>query len=543
MNRSTLLLILGSFIAFAQHANAQAKPKLVVGIIVDQMRTDYIYRYWDHYSENGFKRLAREGYFCKNAHFGYIPTYTGPGHASVYTGTSPMVHGIIANDWYDKNLKQEVYCASDESQTAVGIDKNEAAGQMSPSRMMAPSLGDAIRISNIFKGKSIGVSLKDRGAILPAGHSANAAYWLDYKTGKMISSSYYMQDLPKWVTQFNKEKNADALCKEPWTPMLALEYYTQSTEDNTPYEAALDGSGNPTFPYDMAAAVKSKGYYAFAKSPYGNTFLRKFAEQALINEDLGDDEFTDLLAISFSSTDIIGHSYGPQSIEIEDTYLRLDLEIEQLLEALDQRVGAGNYVLFLTADHAGAQVPQYLKDHQIPADYFETKAFVEGLKNAFSTAFGVENLMESYSNQQVFYNHDLMREKNISRQSMDETLIRFAMRFKGVSNVLTTEQLQHPLPQDNFSKLAQNGWNPLRSGDAAIQYLPGWMSYSHQGTTHGSSYAYDTHVPLFFFGFGVNQGVELNEVDITQIAPTISIISSIAFPDASNHQPIVGAIK
>ncbi|MDP4663424.1 MAG: alkaline phosphatase family protein, partial [Salibacteraceae bacterium] len=280
MNRSILFLILGSFFAFAQHANAQAKPKLVVGIIVDQMRTDYIYRYWDHYSENGFKRLAREGYFCKNAHFGYIPTYTGPGHASVYTGTSPMVHGIIANDWYDKNLKQEVYCASDESQTAVGIDKNEAAGQMSPSRMMAPSLGDAIRISNIFKGKSIGVSLKDRGAILPAGHSANAAYWLDYKTGKMISSSYYMQDLPKWVTQFNKEKNADALCKEPWTPMLALEYYTQSTEDNTPYEAALDGSGNPTFPYDMAAAVKSKGYYAFAKSPYGNTFLRKFAEQA-----------------------------------------------------------------------------------------------------------------------------------------------------------------------------------------------------------------------------------------------------------------------
>jgi predicted AlkP superfamily pyrophosphatase or phosphodiesterase len=543
MMRKTIF-ILSTLLLFATlSSTAQNKPKLVVGIIVDQMRTDYIYRYWDQYSDNGFKRLVNEGFFCKNAHFGYIPTYTGPGHASIYTGASPMVHGIIANDWFDKQLNREVYCSSDETQTAIGIDTESKAGKMAPTRMMAPSLGDAIRISNVFKGKSIGISLKDRGAILPAGHSANAAYWFDYKSGKMISSSYYMTELPKWIKQFNQEKNADRLSKTEWNPLLAIDQYGASTEDKSKYEAALDGSDDPTFPYDVAKAIEKKGYYAFAKTPYGNTFLRKFAEQAIINEDLGYDEYTDLLALSFSSTDILGHAYGPQSVEIQDMYLRLDLEIAQLLESLDQRIGKGQYVLFLTADHAGAQVPQFLKDHKIPADYFETKAFVKGLKDRAKEVFSADSLILSYSNQQVFYNHQKMKEMDIPITVMDELVKNYALAFKGVANVLTTEQMQHPLPQDNFSKLAQNGWNPLRSGDAVIQYMPGWMSYGHKGTTHGSSYAYDTHVPLFFFGFGVNQGVEVNEVDITQIAPTISIISSIAFPDASNHQPIVGVIK
>lgn len=541
MRKQALLALTLTLLTLASFA--QQKPKLVVGIVVDQMRTDYIYRYWNLYSDNGFKRLVNEGYFCKNAHFNYIPTYTGPGHASVYTGTTPMVHGIIANDWHDKISKQEVYCASDSSQKAVGIDPNAEAGQMSPARMMAPSLGDAIRVASVFKGKSVGVSLKDRACILPAGHSANAAYWMDFKTGKMISSTYYMNQLPKWVQQWNNEKHADQLAKDGWNLLLSPEFYNQSTEDNTPYEAALNGSNNPTFPYDMEEAIKKKGYYAFAKSPFGNTFLRQFAEHALISEDLGDDEYTDLLAISFSSTDIIGHSYGPQSMEIEDTYLRLDEELALLMEALDQRVGKGEYVLFLTADHAGAQVPQFMKDNKIPADYFDAKGFTEGLNSVVKTTFSIDGLIESYSNQQIFYNHALMKSNNFSVEQMDAVVREFALSFTGVSNVLTNEQLQHPLPQDNFSKLAQNGWNPLRSGDVVVQYLPGWMSYSHQGTTHGSSYTYDTHVPLFFYGFGVNQGTCVDEVDITQIVPTICIISSIAFPDASNHQPVSGAIK
>ncbi|MEZ4722318.1 MAG: alkaline phosphatase PafA [Flavobacteriales bacterium] len=515
---------------------AQDHPKLIVGIVVDQMRTDYIYRYWNKFEDGGFKRLVNEGYFCRNTHYNYIPTYTGPGHASIYTGTTPMNHGIIANNWYDKQNNSKMYCVSDANAKSVGTD-NES-GQMSPANLMVPTLGDAVRISSLFQGKSIGISIKDRGAILPAGHSANAAYWLDYDNGTMITSSHYMTELPKWVKQFNKAKHPDDLIKEGWEPMLALEKYTESTADDTPYEKSLVEDKAPTFPYDVKAEVKKTGYYPFATTPFGNTLLRLFADQCIIHEDLGQDEHTDLLAISFSSPDMIGHSYGPQSIEIEDTYLRLDKEIALLLESLDNRVGEGEYLLFLTADHAAAQVPQYLKDHRIPVDYFDKGAFKTGLESALKEKFGVDDLLLSYSNQQVFLNHSAIKKLNKEEKAVYHVVHEFALNFPGVANSIDVKQLQHPLPPDQFSRLAAQGWNPQRSGDVIIQFLPGWMEHEHKGTTHGSSYNYDTHVPLLFFGYGIPSGETLDEVDITQIVPTVSLISRITFPDASEHRPI-----
>lgn len=512
---------------------SQEQPKLVVGIVVDQMRMDYIYRYWDKFGEEGFKTLVNEGYLCKNTHFDYIPTKTGPGHASVYTGTAPMNHGIIANDWYDRKTNSEVYCASDPSVNPVGCDTD--AGRMSPHRMLAPSLGDAIRISNNFKGKSIGISIKDRGAILPAGHSANAAYWMDYQSGNFVSSSYYMQALPNWVQDFNKAKHADNMAKTPWTTLYPIETYTESTADDTPYERVYNENGKPVFPYDIAGLIKKKGYYAFASSPYGNTILRMLAEETLKNEQLGKDEHLDLLAVSFSSPDIIGHAFGPQAIEVEDTYLRLDQDIAALIKTLNAEVGKDNYLLFLTADHAAAQVPAYMRDNRIPMSYFNTDGFVEGLNNTLNSKLGAGEWVLSFSNEQIFINHSLRKERGVSLDAVLEIIYDFALDFEGVAQVYDRSMLGAPVPQNDFAMRAKNGWNQQRSGDVMIQFLPGWLDYGHQGTTHGSSYNYDTHVPLLFYGFSVPHGSLAEPVAITQIAGTVSILSSIAFPHLANH--------
>lgn len=538
MKRSLLLI---AVLLTAIQSKGIERPKLVVGIVVDQMRTDYIYRYWDKLGDDGFKRLVREGHFCKNAHFNYIPTYTGPGHASVYTGTTPMNHGIIANNWYEKQTGDFVYCVEDSERKPVGTD--DESGKRGPHRLLSPTLGDAIRISNQFQGKSIGISLKDRSAILPVGHSGNAAYWMDYKTGGFISSDHYMDELPKWMRQFNAKKYADALSKDGWEPLFSLERYTESTADDTPYEKVLNASGKPVFPYDLPALIKEKDYYAFAISPYGNTILRLLAEQAILNEDLGQDDHMDLLAISFSSPDMAGHAFGPQSIEVQDMYLRLDEEIALLLQSLDERVGSDEYVLFLTADHAAAQVPAYMKANKLPMSLFDAEGFNDGLKAHLNEEFGEAKWLLSYSNQQIFLNHALLKERKMEPKKLMEACQAYALAFEGVMNVLSTKQLQHPLPSDQFARLAKMGWNPLRSGDLTVQYLPGWLDYGEQGTSHGSSYNYDTHVPLLFFGKGITQGETISEVDITQIVPTICVSTSIAFPETSEHRVIEGALK
>lgn len=515
---------------------AQDQPKLVVGIVVDQMRADYIYRYWDKFEEGGFKRMIADGFFCRNAHFNYIPTYTGPGHASIFTGTTPMEHGIIANTWFDKTQNKNVYCVGDSSATSIGSDNDN--GKMSSHRLLAPTLGDAIRISSQFKGKSIGISIKDRGAILPAGHSANAAYWMDYQSGSMITSSAYMNTLPKWVTDFNKRHVADNLAENEWELSLDINRYVESTSDNTTYEKPLIKDQDPVFPYNVKRAISENSYYSFACTPYGNTYLRQFAELCLINEDLGQDKWLDLLTISFSSPDMIGHMFGPQSIEIEDTYIKLDLEIASLLNALDTRVGEDNYIVFLTADHAAAQVPQYLQDNGVRVGYFNSEAYITGLKKSLANKFGVDGLVSHFSNQQIFLNWELLNETQLETELVNQEIRKYSLAFKGIANILSAEQLQHALPPDNFSKLAANGWNPKRSGDIMIQLLPGWMSYGKQGTTHGSSYSYDTHVPVIFYGAGIGKGELVEPIEITRIAPTISVLTRTAFPDASGHEII-----
>ncbi len=509
-----------------------AKPKLVVGIVVDQMRYDYLTRFYDRFGEEGFKRMIHEGFTCKNHHFNYVPTYTGPGHASVFTGTTPQMHGIISNNWYDKFSKQVIYCASDPTVQAVGSDSE--AERMSPRRMKTTTFADQNRLHTQLKGKSIGIAIKDRGAILPAGHAANAAYWFRGKDeGKWITSTYYMQELPTWVQQFNASKQAASYLKE-WNTLYDIETYTESGADENIYEKGFKGKKKAIFPYDLAALKdQNAGYDIIKSSAYGNSLTADFAIAALAGEQLGKDAITDVLTVSFSSTDYVGHNFGVNSKEIEDTYLRLDQDLARLFKALDTEVGIGNYTVFLTADHGGVHVPAYLKKVKIPAGYFNRDVLTQRIKEYVAKTFKVEGLIENVSNEQVFFDYAVLAANDIQAEVLEKTIAHFVLKQEAVDKVYTRTQLESTEYTSGIATLIQKGYNQKRSGDVVIVLNPATIVYATKGSTHGSGLNYDTHAPLIFFGKGIRKGSTTQRTTIPDIAPTMAALLGITFPNGA----------
>nr|WP_246054328.1 alkaline phosphatase PafA [Antarcticibacterium flavum] len=512
------------------------KPKLIVGIVVDQMRYDYLTRFWDKYEEGGFKRLVRNGFNFRNAHFNYIPTYTGPGHASVYTGTGPQNHGIIGNDWYNKFEERQVYCAGDDNALPVGT--TSSAGKMSPHRMMVTTVADENRLFTQMRGKTIGIALKDRGAILPAGHTANAAYWFHGSNeGKWITSDYYMQKLPQWVTSFNNSGKVKSYMKT-WNTLKDIDSYTESGPDQTTFEGGY--SGRSTFPYDLnELASKERPYELLKVTPYGNSITTDFAIAALDGEELGRDEDTDFLTLSYSSTDYVGHNFGVNSKEVQDTYLRLDQELGRLLRALDEKVGKGNYTVFLTSDHGGVDVPSYLSSVKIPAGYFDHTIFEEELRSFVSENFDGAEIIKYIYNYQVFFDYEVLREKGLAANEVEVTLAHYLLQYPQINNVYTRTQLQSGSFTTGTAALIQNGYNQKRSGDVIFVLKPSVITYSKTGSTHGSGFSYDTHAPLIFFGNGIKRGSSSARAEIIDIAPTISALLGISFPNGNTGRPLV----
>lgn len=519
-----------------------SKPKLVVGIVVDQMRYDYIYRYWNKFGNDGFKRLVNEGFFCRNTNFNYVPTYTGPGHASIYTGTTPAVHGIIANDWYDKTTGKSLYCAGDKNSIGVGTTANE--GKRSPVNMLTSTITDELRISSNMKSKVIGVALKDRSSILPAGHIANAAYWYDGSIGGFITSTYYMKELPVWVQEFNKKELAKKYLSQPWNTLLPIETYTESLPDDNKYEFVAKGESKPVFPHNLPELMKANGGLNMIRStPFGNSLTKDFAIDVMKNENLGKSETTDFLAVSFSSPDYIGHAYGPNSIEQEDDYIRLDKDLAELLKFIDEQVGKNNALIFLTADHAAPEVPSYLIDLKIPAGYVAESKILRNLKDHLLKSYG-DTLALSFENQQVFLNHAAIDNKKLELEKVQNDVAAFLLNAEGVAEVLTATTLNNASFTEGSRYLMQKGFNAKRSGDVLVNYLPGWVDgYSKTGTTHGSPYSYDTHVPLIFHGWNIQQGSSAEQVYITDVAATLAMMLNIQFPNGCTGKPISFLVK
>jgi len=544
-----LLSGLLSFTLYAQTAVKQTpkipgvQPRLVVGIVVDQMRYDYLAKYYSKYSENGFKKLLNQGFNCKNTNYNYAPTYTGPGHASVYTGTTPSFHGIIGNNWFVRETGKTIYVTDDPSVQTVG-STSEKPGKMSPANLLSSTIGDEMRLYSNMKSRVISVSLKDRSAILPGGHLSNGSYWFDSESGNFITSTYYTKDLPQWVSDFNALRLADKYLSQPWNTLLPIGQYTESANDDNPYEGLYKGETKPVFPHNLPAMFSKTDYEVLRSTPFGNSITKDIALAALTSENLGKGAYTDFLAISFSSTDYVGHKMGPQSIELEDTYLRLDRDIAEVIAALEKSFGRDGFLLFLTADHAAAYVPSQLMDLKMNAGYFSYKTFSDSLKRFMNITYNDTNLVSSIINNQIYLNHALINQKKIPVKNIEDDIVAFALTFKGVANAYTSIQLNGEALKNKSAGLMQDGFYLKRSGDIALLLEPEWLDdYSRTGTSHGTTYTYDTQVPLLWYGWHIKPGYTTDPVSITDIASTIASFLNIMPPSACTGKPIMSITK
>jgi len=524
------------------------RPKLVVGIVVDQMRYDYLTRFYNKYGKGGFKRLMNEGFNCKNNHFNYIPTKTGPGHASIYSGTTPKYHGVIGNDWYNKTLNRNVNCVEDNSVNPIGTESSD--GKKSPQWLLTTTFPDENRLYTQMKGKTIGISIKHRGAILSAGHTANAAYWFDYKNngnGNWITSSFYMDELPQWVKDFNASDVTESYFKE-WNTLFDIDSYTESGSDLNTFERILKGKESATFPYDLEELRHENGnFQIIAESPYGNSLTTDFALRAIEAEGLGADNITDVLTISYSSTDKVGHDYGVNAIETEDTYLRLDLDLERLLVALDQKVGVGEYTVFLTSDHGAQYVPNYLKSKKIPSGLFDLSKLFDELNELLKKQFGVSDLVLSRINNQIFFDHDKIMTNKLDLKAIKELVSTKILTYDLIDKVYLTSSINHIVGGNGYLEdLLRNGHHQKRSGDIVFVFNPSVFKdtpWNRTGTDHHSGMTYDTHVPLLFYGKGIRLGSTFERTEIIDIAPTISALLGISFPNGATGNPLEFVLK
>jgi predicted AlkP superfamily pyrophosphatase or phosphodiesterase len=517
------------------------RPKLVVGLVVDQMRWDYLYRYYNKYGNDGFKRLLNTGYSLNNVHIPYVPTVTALGHTCIYTGSVPAIHGIAGNDWTDKETGKNVYCTTDESVTPVGTT-NTKVGSHSPKNLWSTTVSDELRMATNFQGKVIGVSLKDRASILPAGHTPNGAFWFDDSTGDFITSSWYMNDLPQWVKAFNAQKMPEKLVANGWSTLLPIDQYTESSPDNSAWEGLLGSAKTPVFPYSNLASDYKDKKDNIRYTPFGNTLTLKLAEAAVEGEKLGSDDVVDMLAVNLASTDYAGHKFGPNSIEVEDVYLRLDQDLAQFFNYLDSKVGKGQYTVFLSADHGGAHSVGFLQEHKITTGFFGD-GMEKNMNDKLKEKFGVDKLINAIDNYQIYFDRKLLKEHKLDLDVVrDFTVEEIENDPNDLYAVSVTKVQQSTIPEPIKQRII-NGINRQRSGDIQLishdSMLP---PYSKTGTTHSVWNSYDSHIPLIFMGWGIQHGESNKAYFMTDIAPTVSSLLKIQFPSGNIGNPITEVI-
>ncbi len=551
-----LILALLPFFFPSKYLAAQTRPtdppKLTIGLVVDQMRYDYLLKYYEKFGEGGFKRLLDGGFNCENAHYNYAPTVTGPGHASIFAGATPRTHGILGNFWYSRAEKKDIYCTADEDAKNVG--GTEKAGKMSPRRLRCANISDELRLFSNKKSKVVGIALKDRGAILPAGHLPNAAFWFDQKTAGWMTSDWYMDKLPGWVVDFNKLDRPTKLMKNGWSPLPETLREGRSAADENSYEMLYEGEIKSIFPHDLAKIAQKDGTgKTLMNSPFGNNLTAEFAKAAIENEQLGADKWPDLLALSFSSPDIIGHGFGPQSLEIEDVYLRLDRILADFFSYLDEKVGKDQWLVFLSADHGAAENGNYLFDNKIttagfweesyqPGDSTSRRLFLlDTLNQHIFKKFEEKELIEGSTDGHIFFTENAKKLANFPQ--IESSSIDFMEKLDGIQQVLTARQLRENKFSERPLSLFQRGYMPGESGDLVVVFDPGMVDYGERGTTHGSPWVYDTRVPCLFYGWKIGPGTHSGHVDITDIAPTVSIMLNIPFPACTTGEPIEAVLS
>jgi predicted AlkP superfamily pyrophosphatase or phosphodiesterase len=535
-----------------------ARPRLVLLIVVDQFRYDYLERFGDLFVAGGLKRLMREGASWAEANYDHMPTYTAPGHATTMTGTWPAENGIIANDWYDRKADKIVSNVSDPEDKAdkpafqlFGGGAKERAS--APRRLMASTLGDELRLATNDRAKVIGISIKHRAAILPAGRHATAAYWFSVQTGNMVSSSYYFTQLPAWVEKFNQTHRVDQLIGQQWTRLLGeAEYLKHAGADAPSWEKfGADTDADVSFPHAVNKLASGEIYAPLDSSPFSNDLLLDFAEQAITNEGLGNDADTDVLTVSFSANDYVGHRYGPYSQEMMDITLRTDRQIAALLDFVDRRIGLNNALVAFTADHGVAPIPEHAAALKLPGARVGSKQVVEAVKLAIKQRFGrkgdddsTADYISSFSNSNIYFNQDALKRDRVSAEEIERVAGDAAIQIAGVSRYFTRTQLQRAAipPADPVARRIMHGFNPRLSGDVILVADP--FKYLEAGipATHGSPYSYDTHVPLIIMGRSVAPGRYTQAATPADLAPTLASVLGVQAPSNATGRVLIEAL-
>ena len=571
-NITSVCLLIGVFaaVAFAQgrkparvqRSVSNPHPRLVLLIVVDQFRYDYLTRFGDLFGTRGLGRLMRDGASWTDANYDHMPTYTAPGHSSLGTGAWPSQTGIVANEWYEQDTGKKVKSITDDSTKAIAGRPNELG--KSPRRLLCSTVGDEMKLADNDLSKVIGISDKDRSAILPAGRHANAAYWFSTDTGNMISSTYYFNQLPEWVTRFNSRRIPENWFGARWVRLLPseAEYLKRAGPDDVPWEN-IDKSSHDTnfFPHIITGGADKPGrsfYKALDYSPFSNDLLLAFAEDAITNEKLGADSDTDFLSVSFSANDYVGHRFGEYSQEVMDMTLRVDQQIGTLLDFIDAQVGLQNTIVVFTADHGASPIPEQAAAKGLPGRRYQKQELLKLVEDALEARYArkdrpandyIRNFINrSETERGVINNNFYLNRAALARDGVDldecERVVgEAAMKLPGMARYFTRNQLESKAisPTDAVARRVLNGFYPQRSGDVIVVTepytiifdLPDDSTDPGSTATHGSPYSYDTHVPLIFMGRSFRPGNYTQTATPADIAPTLSNVLRIQSPSCS----------
>ena len=525
-------------------------PKLVIGLIVDQMRPDYIYRYWDLYGEGGIKRLATEGAVFRNAYFKHLQTSTGPGYGTSMTGASPNVHGLIGNSWYVRELDRTINVIEAVDHDFAGVGSQEDYnGRKWPGNMLTTTVGDELFLHSGERTKSIGISRKDRGAILPAGHTGHA-YWYESATGNFITSTYFRDELPGWMEEFNNRNLPQEYLSGSWDPFHPIEEYVQSRPDNNPYEGTFADVEEPVFPGDLAVIVEefelSPGILNM--TPFADKLLLELAKAAIEGEELGQRDVPDILNIGLSAADAIGHRFGPGSKQVQDYYLRLDRYFADFFDYLDETLGMENVLIYLTSDHGAVYIPEYLSSLGIPTghDGLETgpNSYITGNISIFMEEKWGEDFLLTYNNQNVYLDHAFIEEAGLDLEQVRIDIKRFVLTLDSVGGAITADALNRNEFRDGMHARAMHSFHQKRSGDVVVWLEPHTRGGSPVGGTgHGTGWVYDTHAPLIFMGMDIEARQIYDKAYVSDIASTIAIFLISPFPCGNIGNPLNGLME
>jgi predicted AlkP superfamily pyrophosphatase or phosphodiesterase len=517
------------------------KPKLVIGIVVEQLRYDQIEKIRSRLCENGIRRLLNEGTYFQNASYEYQLTQTAPGYATISTGAEPSFHGITSDEWYLPLKDELIYCTKDNTVNPVG--GSYESGLHSPVNLLVSTFTDELKMASGKQAKVYAVGLKESPVIFSAGHAADGAFWFDNTTGTFMSSTYYSDLLPVWVTDFNAMRYTDSFLDNSWNLSRPAKDYSDCLPDSNKFEEGFNGLNY--FPYDLKKlSSKGKGnagknYSILRETPFGNTLTTNFAIKLIEKEKLGKDDVTDFLSICYTATDYIGHKFGPSSVEMADAVFRLDRDIENLLKYVTDSLGKRNILIYFTSAHGISEIPGVLESNRIPSGYFRPNQALQLLRSYLNAVYGEGDWVKGYQEKQIFLNRTLIEDAKIPLDEVQKKVARFIVQFSGVATAYPYSVFETSDFGNGNMKRIINDFSPQRSGDVIVTLNSGWVEKEDSYVASSNSpYEYDTHVPLIWYGWSMNRATVTRKVNLTDIAATLSWLCKVPLPNACTGEPM-----